>query len=114
MCSVAASLVAVPELLVKTALNFHPSMDLPTPLSLSVVLVWPTRFLYVAPPSVDSCHWTVGAGFPEALEVKIASWLSCAKTSAGCCVTSGFEFTVSVAALLVALPALFVNTARNR
>src|SRR5438309_1357135 len=48
--------------------------------------------LKVAPPFVLTCHWTVGAGLPLA--------------------AAGGTFTVRVAAVVVAVPQVFVNTAR--
>src|SRR5271166_5355094 len=64
------------------------------------------------PPSVEISHCTVGAGKPDAVASKTAFSPTSRVMLAGCCVTAGGTSTVSVAALLVALPAAFVNTAR--
>jgi hypothetical protein len=40
--------------------------------NVSVVEVAPATLLNVTPPSVLTCHWTVGAGFPLAAAVKFA------------------------------------------
>ena len=50
-----------------------PFMPAVTAVRVSVVLVAPLRFVKVAPPSVLCCHCTVGAGLPEAAEVKLAA-----------------------------------------
>ena len=79
----------------------------------SVSAVAPLMLLHVLPPFADVCHCTVGAGRPEAEASKIALWPSSTVVLAGCLVTVGGVLTVSVAALLVASPAMFVNLARN-
>ena len=43
-----------------------------TPVSVNVEFVCPARLLNVAPPSVLSCHCTVGAGVPLAAAVNVA------------------------------------------
>src|SRR4051794_35498178 len=77
--------------------------------------------LYDVPPLVDSCHCTVGARQPVdelALAVNVAAAGAVTVALAGCVVidgavqTGGAGLTVSVAALVVVLPALLVNTAR--
>src|SRR2546425_2589315 len=80
----------------------------------SVVEVAPERMLKVAPPSVLTCHCTVGVGEPVAAVVKVAVWPAFTVWFAGCVAMTGGvgEFTVSVAAVVVAVPAEFVNTAR--
>ena len=40
----------------------------------SVVDVAPAMGLHVVPPSVETCHCTVGAGVPEAAAVNEAGW----------------------------------------
>jgi hypothetical protein len=70
--------------------------------------------LNVTPPSVLTCHCTVGVGEPVAAAVKVAVWPALTVWFAGSVVIVGGvgEFTVSVAAVVVAVPAAFVNTAR--
>src|SRR5882672_7279422 len=65
-------------------------------------------------PSVLTCHCTVGVGEPVAAAVKVAVWPAVTVWFVGWVVIVGSvgEFTVSVAALVVAVPAEFVNTAR--
>jgi hypothetical protein len=81
---------------------------------LSVVEVAAETLLNVTPPSVLTCHCTVGVGEPVAAAVKVAVWPAFTVWLAGCVVIVGGvgEFTVSVAAVVVAVPAEFVNTAR--
>jgi hypothetical protein len=69
--------------------------------------------LQVPPPLVEVCHCTAGGGNPEAVASKTAFWPSSTVVLAGCSVTAGAFWTVSVAALLVAVPAVLLNTARN-
>jgi hypothetical protein len=116
--SVAALLVAVPPPLVNTARNLLPDCEVLVGEMVSVVVVAPETFVNVEPPSVDCCHCTVGAEQPAGVEpaaVNVAAFGAVTVTSIGCVVTVGAThagFTVSVAALLVAEPALLVNTAR--
>ena len=74
--------------------------------------------LYVAPPLVLTCQITVGVGVPVAAAVKVACCPAVTVRFDGFCVTTGARwasgFTVSVATVVVALPAELVNTARNR
>ena len=73
----------------------------------------PETLLNVTPPSVLTCHCTVGVGEPDAAAVKVAVWPAVTVWLAGWVVIVGsVEFTVSVAAVVVAVPAAFVNTAR--
>ena len=58
----------------------------------------------VVPPSVETCHCTVGAGVPVAAAVKLADWPSTTATLAGEVVTVGGESTVRVAADVVTDP----------
>jgi hypothetical protein len=74
--------------------------------------VAPDTLVNVAPPSVDSCHWTVGVGLPEAAAVNVADPPTVQLAPAGGVVTTGALLTVSVAAFVVAEPTEFVNTAR--
>src|SRR6266481_3993468 len=66
----------------------------------------------VPPPSVLTCHCTVGAGKPLAAVVNVAVLPAHAVWGAGWAVTDGGTFTVRVAAVVVAGPQVFVNTAR--
>jgi hypothetical protein len=64
---------------------------------------------------VDSSHWTVGVGDPDAAAPNDATWPAGTVSAVGCVVTEGAAaVTVSVAALVVAVPIAFVNTASNR
>src|SRR6516225_6677449 len=82
-----------------------------TLVSVSVVLVAPLMLVNVLPPSVLTCHCTVGVGLPvavamnETLPPAVTVWL------AGFVVMVGVNWTVSVAAVLVTLPALLAKTA---
>jgi hypothetical protein len=67
-----------------------------------------------APPSVERCHCTDGAGRPLAAAVNVAASPAVTVWSCGCALTVGAAVTVSVAGCVVALPTLLVNTARNR
>ena len=70
------------------------------------------RPVQVAPPSVETCHWYVGAGVPlaatmnDVFEPADTVWL------AGCVVIAGARLTVNVAAFDVAEPTLLLATAR--
>jgi hypothetical protein len=69
--------------------------------------------LKVRPPSVLTCHWTVGVGLPTAAAVNVAIAPATTLTLVGFCVTDNVV-TVSVAAVVVAEPLELVKTARNR
>jgi hypothetical protein len=69
--SVAAVVVAVPEEFVNTARYWFPFCDNAV-VKLRVVEVPPERLLNVTPPSVLTCHCTVGVGEPVAAAVKLA------------------------------------------
>ena len=71
--SVAAAVVAVPAELVNTARYWFPLCD-EAVVKLRVVEVAPETLLKVAPPSVLTCHCTVGVGEPVATAVKVAVW----------------------------------------
>ena len=78
-------------------------------------VVAPATSLQLVPPSVLTCHCTVGVGVPVAAAVKVAFAPAVTVWLAGWVVTCGCwaaAVTVSVAALLVAVPAALVNTAR--
>src|ERR1700674_2774505 len=69
--------------------------------------------LTVAPPSVECCHCTVGAGEPLAAAVKETSVFLHTACVAGFVVTTGGVLTVRVAAFEVVVPQLLVRLARN-
>ena len=68
----------------------------------------PATFEKFAPPSVLTCHWTVGAGVPVAVEVKEAEFPAQTVLLVGLAVTTGREFTVMVA-LPEAVPVQFAS-----
>jgi hypothetical protein len=70
--------------------------------------------LKVAPPFVERCQRTVGAGRPLAAVVKVAVLPAPAVVSRGWVVIAGAVRTLSSAALVVTVPELLVNTARKR
>ncbi len=109
--SVAAVDVAVPQTLVKTARYWCPS-SVGAVVNEYVVEVAPPMLLNVTPPSVETCHCTVGLGLPEAAAVKLALVPVQVVTFEGLVVTAGAVLTVRVAAVEVALEQVFVNTAR--
>ncbi len=51
--------------------------------------VAPEMSAHVAPPSVLTCHRTVGAGVPDAAAVNVATAPACTLWLAGCSVTTG-------------------------
>jgi hypothetical protein len=113
--SVAAFELAVPTLLVNTARYWLPVCDTVAAATVNVPVVLPASvvsLVNVAPPSVDTCHWTVGVGLPEAAAVNVAVPPAATEALAGCVVTVGAKSTVNVATLDVAVPPLLVNTAR--
>src|SRR6516162_5475892 len=69
---VAALVVALPALLVKTASYSLPFMAVVTLVSVSVGLVAPLMAFQVTPPSVLTSHCTVGVGSPLAAAVNVA------------------------------------------
>ena len=71
--SVAAVVVAVPAAFVNTARYWFPFCD-EAVVKLRVVEVAPETLLNVTPPSVLTCHCTVGVGEPVAAAVKVAVW----------------------------------------
>ncbi len=108
--SVAAPLVVVPTLLVKTAWYSLPSLAAET-VKLSVVEVAPLMSLNVWPPSLLNCHCTVAAGLPLAEAVKVAVCPDVTDWLLGLPVMLGAKSTVSVAGLVIAVPMLLVKTA---
>jgi hypothetical protein len=78
---------------------------------LRVVVVAAATLVNDAPPFVLTCHCTVGAGDPVAAAVKVAMAPANTDTFVGFVVITGRVFTVSVAAVVVADPCVFVKTA---
>ena len=72
----------------------------------------PEILAYRPPPLVLTCHCTVGAGVPVAAAVKVTGWPAVTVWLIGLVVTTGAALTVSVAAVVVAVPTLLVKTAR--
>jgi hypothetical protein len=68
---VAAVVVALPSVFVNTARYLFPFCERVV-VNVSVVDVAPATLLNVVPPSVLTCHCTVGVGFPLAAAVKLA------------------------------------------
>jgi hypothetical protein len=110
--SAAAVVTADPPELVNTAWYLFPFCEV-LAAKLSVVEVAPLTLLNVAPPSVLTCHCTVGAGEPVAAAVNTAVWPAVTVWFVGCAVIVGGvgEFTVSLAAVVTADPPELVNTA---
>jgi hypothetical protein len=71
--SVAAVVVAVPAAFVNTARYRFPFCA-KVVVKLRVVEVAPETLLNATPPSVLTCHCTVGVGEPVAVAVKVAVW----------------------------------------
>ena len=69
----AALLVALPAVLVKTARYWFPLCDAVTPGMVRGLAVAPVMLDQVEPPLVLTCHWMPGAGEPEAAALKAAS-----------------------------------------
>ena len=108
---VAGLLFAEFTLLVKAARYSFP-LSVEAVVNEYVVLVAPTILFHVEPPSVLTCHWTVGEGFPLAAAVNDPLLPALTVWFVGFVVTLGAKSTVSVAALLLVELTLFVNTAR--
>src|SRR5882724_3116647 len=89
--SVAAVVVAVPAEFVNTARYWFPFCD-EAVVKFRVVEVAPETLLNVAPPSVLTCHCTVGVGEPVAAAVKVAVWPAVTVWLAGCVVIVGVVF----------------------
>ena len=81
-------------------------------MKLNVADVAPDMLLYVVPPSVLTCHCTVGAGEPLAAAVNVTVAPEQNVPLDGFVLTIGVPFTVSAAAVVVALPQVLVYTAR--
>src|SRR5882757_2393894 len=110
--SVAAVVVALETLLVKTARYWLP--ESPSDVEkVKVVEVAPMISVKVPPPLVLICHCTVGVGLPEAAAVKVTVLVAEMLWLKGLVVIAGAKLTVIVAAEVVALPDALVKTARN-
>ncbi len=86
-----------------------------TPARVSVSELASGMSVKLVPPLVDSCHCTAGVGVPDAAAVNVTLAPSVTDRSAGWVVIWGaitVVLTVNVAAVEVALPPPFVNTAR--
>ena len=104
--SVAAVLVAVPRLLVKTARYWLPFWVVVTLVRVSAVLVAPEMLANVLPPLVLTCHCTVGLGSPLAAAVNVPVCPAVTAWLAGLVVTAGTVAVTGVfVRLYVALPA---------
>ncbi len=112
--SVAVVVVAEPCEFVNTARYLLPVWAAVVT-KLSVVEVAPATFVKVVPPLVLTCHWTVGVGLPLAATVNVAVFPALTLWFVGLVVIAGAANagnTDSVAAVVVAEPCEFVNTAR--
>jgi hypothetical protein len=110
--SSAAVVSTRPATLVNTARNRCPSSAPVVAGVVYVVAVAPAMSVNVLPPSVERCHCTDGVGWPSAAAVNTACWPASTVRSCGCVVTAGPAVTVRVAAEVVVVPAVLVNTAR--
>jgi hypothetical protein len=108
--NVAAVVDVLPAAFVKTALYRFPFCDAVVA-KLNVTMVAPAKLVNVTPAFVLTCHCTVGAGDPVAAAVKVAMAPANTDTFVGFVVITGRVFTVSVAAVVVADPCVFVKTA---
>jgi hypothetical protein len=83
--------VAVPAEFVNTARYWFPLCDkLAVKLSVVEVAPEPETLLNVAPPSVLTCHCTVGVGEPVTAAVKVAVWPAVTVWLAGWVVIVGY------------------------
>jgi hypothetical protein len=76
--------------------------------------VAPATVVQVVPALVETCHWTVGVGEPEAAALNEAVELAATLSLAGWAVIVGSTagmVTVKAAGAVVAVPAEFLNTA---
>jgi len=71
------------------------------------------RFEKLNPPFVDTCHCSVGAGFPLAAPENVVVCPASFVRASGVSVIAGAAFTVSETAPLVTVPPEFVTTKRN-
>jgi hypothetical protein len=111
--SVAALLSTLPAALVKTARYSWPLSEVVAPLITSWSEVALLTLVHTVPPSAEVCHWTVGAGDPDAAASNVAVSPSSTVVPTGCWVTWGGVCTLRVAAFVTASPAGFVKRARN-
>jgi hypothetical protein len=74
-----------------------------------VVEVAPLTLLNVAPPSVLTCHCTVGVGVPVAAAVKLVVAPTVSVSLVGFPVIAGGTFTVTVVDAVTAVPAALVT-----
>ncbi len=116
-----ALLVAVPALFVATSWNSSLFIANVVGLIVSVPVIEPeiappsVKFPKVVPPSVESCHCSVGVGVPLAAPLKFALCPTVTDWFPGCVVMFGATagFTVSVPASPTNVPAAFVAESRN-
>ena len=92
---VAALLVADPAAFVQIARYWLAFCASDVGVSVSVAEVCPVRPFQVVPPSVESCHWVVGAGLPEHPTVKEAGLGAVTVSGVGCVVTCGAVLIVT-------------------
>ena len=79
------------------------------------MLVAPAILLKDVPPSVETCHWTVGVGVPEAEAVKVALLPTQTEAFDGFPVMAPAVLTVRIAAVVVTgEPQELLSTARKR
>ena len=107
--SVAAVVVAVPTLFMKTARNWLPVSPLVV-VSLYVVLVAPSMLVQLPAP-LFTCHCTDGAGLPVAAAVNSTVLPTVTACVTGLVTTLGASFTVTKAAVVIASPKLLVKIA---
>jgi hypothetical protein len=116
--NVTAELVVVLTELITSTRYSLPVIDPVVPLSVSVAVAEPdtpppsVMFPKFTPPFVETCHWSAGAGCPLAAAVKVAVFPAVTVWLTGCVVIAGAVFTVSVAAVLVAVPSVLIASAR--
>ena len=108
----AAAVVTLPQVFVNTA-RYRLPLSVWAVTNVRLVLVAPGMLLKVMPPSVLTCHCTVDAGELEAAAVKVTALPAVMVWLTGFMVTLGGVLTVKTAALVVAVPAALVKTARN-
>jgi hypothetical protein len=108
---VAALKLALPATFVKTA-RYRLPFWVEDVVKDNVVEVASAILLKVAPPSVLTCHCTVGVGWPVAAAVKVTACPAQIVWLTGLVVMAGIVLTVSVAAVVVADPQRPEKTAR--
>ena len=105
-------MVAEPAPLVKIARYWMPFWASVVTAVVYEVEMAPARLVQVLPALELTCHCKLGEGVPEAAAVKVAVLPAFTATLAGCVVMVGAPLTVKMAAVVVAVPAVLVNTAR--